>query len=46
MWDETIPTSGSHFLSSETRQALLLTWKCEPSSGIVPSHILDHDWLL
>jgi hypothetical protein len=27
-------------------QATILTWKYEPSNGIVPSHILDHDWLL
>jgi hypothetical protein len=23
-----------------------LTWKCEPLGGIVPSHILNLDWLL
>jgi hypothetical protein len=30
----------------EMRQASILTWKCEPTSEIVRSHILDHDRLL
>lgn len=41
IWDATIPPSGSHVLSSTS----FLTWKCEHSGGIVPSHILAHGWL-
>jgi hypothetical protein len=46
VWDETVPPLCSQFLSSETRQALFLTWKCEPSCDIVTSYILDQGWLL
>jgi hypothetical protein len=46
MWDETIPSTGSHFLMvnnvTEMRQFLLTIRKCEPVDGIVSSHIIDH----
>ena len=34
------------FVHQKVGKPLFWTWKCEPLGGIVPSHILDHDWLL
>jgi hypothetical protein len=45
VWSNLTDIIQSNFPSSETWHTLFLTWKCEPSGGISPSHIPDQTLL-